>query len=60
MEMLGYVEFPPIGKQPYRLTLGPYGFLWLELHGTPRAPLKIRTASDPAMLIGRRRVGESV
>ena len=31
VEMLGYVEFPRIGKQPYPLTLGPYGFLWLEL-----------------------------
>ncbi len=33
VEMLGYVEFPPIGPQPYRLTLGAYGFLWLELQG---------------------------
>ena len=32
IEMLGYVEFPPITKDPYRLTLAPYGFLWLELH----------------------------
>jgi maltose alpha-D-glucosyltransferase/alpha-amylase len=32
IEMLGYVEFPAIGQQPYRLTLAPYGFLWLELH----------------------------
>jgi maltose alpha-D-glucosyltransferase / alpha-amylase len=31
VEMLGYVEFPAIGKGPYPLTLGPYGFLWLEL-----------------------------
>jgi maltose alpha-D-glucosyltransferase/alpha-amylase len=31
VEMLGYVEFPPIGRQPYRLALAPYGFLWLEL-----------------------------
>jgi maltose alpha-D-glucosyltransferase / alpha-amylase len=35
VEMLGYVEFPRIGrqsaKQSYPLTLGPYGFLWLEL-----------------------------
>jgi maltose alpha-D-glucosyltransferase/alpha-amylase len=38
IEMLGYVEFPPITRQPYRLTLGPYGFFWLELHGTPDAP----------------------
>jgi maltose alpha-D-glucosyltransferase / alpha-amylase len=32
VEMLGYVEFPPIQRQPYRLTLASYGFLWLELH----------------------------
>jgi len=31
VEMLGYVEFPTIGKESYPLTLGPYGFLWLEL-----------------------------
>jgi maltose alpha-D-glucosyltransferase / alpha-amylase len=31
VEMLGYVEFPKITKQSYALTLGPYGFLWLEL-----------------------------
>jgi maltose alpha-D-glucosyltransferase / alpha-amylase len=31
MEMLGYVEFPKIERQPYRLTLAPYSFLWLEL-----------------------------
>jgi maltose alpha-D-glucosyltransferase / alpha-amylase len=35
IEMLGYVEFPAIGQQPYRLTLAPYGFLWLELHAKP-------------------------
>jgi len=35
VEMLGYVEFPPIGKQRYSLTLGPYGFLWLELQPAP-------------------------
>ena len=37
IEMLGYVEFPPIGREPYRLTLAPYGFLWLELHKVPEA-----------------------
>jgi maltose alpha-D-glucosyltransferase / alpha-amylase len=35
VEMLGYVEFPRIGRTPYPLTLGPYGFLWFELHGEP-------------------------
>jgi maltose alpha-D-glucosyltransferase/alpha-amylase len=31
VEMLGYVDFPVIEDQPYRLTLAPYSFLWLEL-----------------------------
>jgi len=35
IEMLGYVEFPKIGTGAYSLTLGPYGFLWFELHGEP-------------------------
>jgi maltose alpha-D-glucosyltransferase / alpha-amylase len=35
VEMLGYVEFPAITHQPYRLTMAPYSFLWLELQ--PRA-----------------------
>ena len=52
VEMLGYVEFPPITRQPYRLILGPYGFLWLELHGAPEpaevlveAPLEVAVKS---------------
>ena len=35
VEMLGYVEFPAITQQPYRLSMAPYSFLWLELQ--PRA-----------------------
>jgi maltose alpha-D-glucosyltransferase/alpha-amylase len=31
VEMLGYVDFPTIERRPYRLTLAPYSFLWLEL-----------------------------
>jgi maltose alpha-D-glucosyltransferase / alpha-amylase len=31
VEMLGYTEFPRIGKPPYFLTLAPYGFYWFEL-----------------------------
>jgi maltose alpha-D-glucosyltransferase / alpha-amylase len=41
IEMLGYVEFPTIGKAPYPLTLAPYGFLWLELQGK-------RQSSEPS------------
>jgi maltose alpha-D-glucosyltransferase/alpha-amylase len=35
VEMLGYVEFPQIGKAPYHITLGSYGFFWLELQPAP-------------------------
>jgi len=31
VEMLGYTRFPRIGKLPYFLTLGGYGFYWFEL-----------------------------
>jgi maltose alpha-D-glucosyltransferase/alpha-amylase len=31
VEMLGYVSFPEIAREPYPLTIAPYSFLWLEL-----------------------------
>ena len=31
VEMLGYVSFPEITREPYPLTVAPYSFLWLEL-----------------------------
>ena len=37
VEMLGYVEFPPITQQPYRLAMAPYSFLWLELQPAAEA-----------------------
>jgi maltose alpha-D-glucosyltransferase/alpha-amylase len=49
VEMLGYVEFPPITRQPYRFTLGAYGFLWLELHGT-RESEEAQIAPAPASI----------
>ena len=36
VEMIGRVEFPPIGELPYLLTLGPHNFFWFELR-RPRA-----------------------
>ena len=35
VEMLGYVQFPPINRTRYALTLSPYSFLWLELQPAP-------------------------
>jgi maltose alpha-D-glucosyltransferase/alpha-amylase len=29
--VLGYTEFPRIGKLPYFVTLAPYGYYWFEL-----------------------------
>jgi maltose alpha-D-glucosyltransferase / alpha-amylase len=31
VEMVGRVQFPPIGELPYLLTLAPHGFLWFSL-----------------------------
>jgi len=67
VEMLGYVEFPAIGKQAYPLTLGPYGFLWLELQageepvevpspGATDELLHVKNETDwPGVLEGRGR-----
>jgi maltose alpha-D-glucosyltransferase / alpha-amylase len=33
VEVLGGTRFPPVGRLPYLLTLGPYGFVWLSLEG---------------------------
>ncbi len=41
VEMLGYVPFPTITREPYALSLAPYSFLWLELQPAallPEAP----------------------
>jgi maltose alpha-D-glucosyltransferase / alpha-amylase len=39
LEMLGRSEFPPIGDQPYMITLAPYGFYWFKLIEKPASPL---------------------
>jgi maltose alpha-D-glucosyltransferase/alpha-amylase len=67
VEMLGYVEFPPIARQPYRLTLAPYSFLWLELQRretpaevnvdlTERAPLNVTAGWESILEGGRLRL----
>ncbi len=38
LEMLGRTEFPPIGEQPYMVTLAPYGFYWFKLIEKPASP----------------------
>src|ERR1700688_4334412 len=65
VEMLGYVEFPPVDRQPYRLTLAPYSFLWLELQrkaepaeasivSAEHAPFDVRAGWE-SLLEGRNR-----
>ncbi|MGD0732617.1 MAG: maltose alpha-D-glucosyltransferase, partial [Terracidiphilus sp.] len=49
VEMLGYVLFPRITKEPYLLTLAPYSFLWLELQQPSvesEAPPELRSAPE--------------
>jgi maltose alpha-D-glucosyltransferase / alpha-amylase len=50
VEMRGYVEFPRIGRTPYPLTLGPYGFLWLELQSRPEPEARPVGAAAPIVL----------
>jgi maltose alpha-D-glucosyltransferase/alpha-amylase len=38
VEMLGRTAFPPIGEQPYVLTLGSYAFYWFMLESRTPAP----------------------
>jgi maltose alpha-D-glucosyltransferase/alpha-amylase len=47
VEMLGFTEFPVIGKEPYRLTLGPYAFFWFELQRIAE-PVAVSTAGRAA------------
>ena len=37
VEMLGYVRFPAVTREPYSLTLAPYSFIWLELQAATAA-----------------------
>ena len=73
VEMLGYVEFPKIRTSGYPLTLGPYGFLWLELQPSPEPAPNVAEEGEPELEIsgatdwmsvlegnGRRELEESV
>jgi maltose alpha-D-glucosyltransferase / alpha-amylase len=51
VEMLGYVEFPKIKTSGYPLTLGPYGFLWLELQPSPEPVPVLAEEGEPELQI---------
>jgi maltose alpha-D-glucosyltransferase/alpha-amylase len=46
LELLGRTIFPPIGDNPYLITLAPYGFFWLQLCETGGADATV-PASPP-------------
>src|SRR4029078_11818987 len=51
IELFGHTKFPPIGRLPYMLTLGPHAFYWFALRpphqehmtqgGPSRAPVTV-------------------
>src|SRR3984885_3311549 len=49
VEMLGYVEFPRIRTTAYPLTVGPYGFLWLELQPSPEPVPSVAEEGEPEL-----------
>src|ERR1700685_4665092 len=49
VEMLGYVEFPRIRTTAYPLTVGPYGFLWLELQPSPEPVPSAAEEGEPEL-----------
>jgi maltose alpha-D-glucosyltransferase/alpha-amylase len=40
IELLGQTRFPPIGEQPYFLSLGAHGFYWFRLEPRERGPVR--------------------
>src|SRR5467141_403031 len=48
LELLGRTNFPPIGENPYLITLAPYGFFWFQLCETAEADTTV-TASPPEL-----------
>ncbi len=44
VEVFGQTEFPPIGQQPYVLTMGPHSFYWFSLE--PPADMAGAAAGD--------------
>ena len=66
VEMFGAVDFPPVGQEPYYVSLGPHMFLWLQLRGDRPTDVRDAVASRPQLerprsvadLMGTRRIGE--
>jgi maltose alpha-D-glucosyltransferase/alpha-amylase len=39
VELFGNISFPPIGEQPYFMSLGPHTFYWFRLVPAVEAPV---------------------
>ena len=53
VELFGRTAFPPVSDRPYRLTLGPYGFLWFRLEVPTATPLEESAAPlEPVAIPG--------
>jgi maltose alpha-D-glucosyltransferase/alpha-amylase len=39
VELIGNISFPPIGEQPYFMSLGPHTFYWFRLVPAGEAPV---------------------
>jgi maltose alpha-D-glucosyltransferase/alpha-amylase len=50
VEIFGRAEFPPVGDQPYLLTLGSLGFFWLSLESKHAHQESIQAALTPSGL----------
>jgi len=50
VEMFGRAEFPPVGDQPYLLTVGSLGFFWLSLESKQVHQESIQAAITPSGL----------
>ena len=51
VEMFGKIEFPPIGEQPYFITLGPHNFYWFVLE-PQRATIAVEPVEQGAQPAG--------
>ncbi len=58
VEMFGRTEFPPVGSEPYFLTLGPHAYYWFTLE-PQRARVATATASYEPMDVPELAVGDS-
>jgi maltose alpha-D-glucosyltransferase/alpha-amylase len=56
VEMFGRTRFPPVGEQPYFLTLGSYAFYWFLLEAPRPAALPAPPSATglPTLRVGRR------